>query len=165
MANFTVQFEESQNLAPTYEDYGVGVRTKCSTDAAQLRVRFNDIVTGDFVVGYNYSSPMASPATTLIITQYIDEMFWIDNVTGATTVPTFFDPSELSDNGTTISTFPHYVSINTLGDLAIVPHSGELHCPPKGSYAIRTRTISYMIRDANNLDGPLRKATFINNED
>ena len=62
MAEFSIIFDEMLNSPPRYEDYSVtGPLGSCGEDAQIHSITFNDISTGDYVVGYNWNSPIGLP--------------------------------------------------------------------------------------------------------
>jgi len=162
MAIFQIEFEEFREPGPTYEDYSVGVNTICNDDAQQRNVMFNDIINGDFVVGYNYSG---NPATTLVIESYEDHMDFIEIATSIATPDPGFTPSELRDTSTgNALTYPYTKAITNLNQLDLILNSSELSCPPSSDYTtVRTRRLVYHILDDNGTAGPTRTASFTNN--
>lgn len=166
MAVFSIEFARGQLAGPEYDDYSVGVASVCNDDAQPRRVRFDDNINRDFVVGWNYSSPSGSPATTIRIEEYTDEMIWREISTSTDTPVPGFVPSELRDNSTgNLLTYPYNMNISDLDDLSVSPNSLELICNKSDKYTtIRTRSITYYIFDANGNGGPMRKAVFINTQ-
>ena len=166
MAVFSIEFARGQLQGPDYDDYNVGVSTPCNDDAQPRRVRFDDNINGDFVVGWDYNSPSGSPATTIRIEEYTDEMIWREISNGIDTPVPGFVPSQLRDNSTgNLLTYPYNMNISDLNQLSVVPNSLELVCNESSKYTtIRNRTITYYIFDANGNGGPMRKAMFTNTQ-
>lgn len=164
MADFEVIFEEQLEFPPEYEDYVVGVRTKCNsgTNASQRLIRFNDIVTGDFVVGFNYNSPGGFSAQNLVIESYTDKYFVIEIATGIETADPTHIPNRLQYSGVNV-TYPYTVGMSNLNNLGWFIRAAELQCGDTPGYTYkRERIITYHIVDSNGNIGPTRVAIFIN---
>lgn len=166
MASFTVEFQREILFGPEYENYSIDQVTECNDDAQQRRVRFNDIVNGDFVVGYNYTSSTSSPAQIIRIESYTDEMISTEISSGIVAVPAGFVPSQLERISTnTTLTYPYSMNISELSDIGIEANSVELMCEDRIKYtASRIRSINYYIFDSNGQSGPLRTARFTNSQ-
>lgn len=161
MATFQAEFEESLQ-GPTYEDYSVGVATPCNDDGQQRVIKFNDTVTGDFVVGFNYNSPGSFSAQNLVIESYTDESIIIEIATSIETVDSSHIPNLLQYSGVTIS-YPYTVGMSNLNNLSWFIRSLELQCGDDPGYTYRReRIITYHIVDSNGNVGPTRVAIFIN---
>lgn len=166
MGSFTVQFTEAIQAGPSYDDYQVNVSTPCNDDAQQRNVKFNDIITGDFVVGFNYNSSGGYSAQSIQILSYTDEMISTEISTSVETVPPGFVPSELKRISTnTALNYPYTMNINNLNDIGLITNSFELICQDSSKYvASRTRRIEYIILDTNGQAGPTKTATFTNSQ-
>lgn len=166
MAQFTIEFDRSIDGGPQYDPYNINQSIQCNDDGQQRRVRFNDTINGDFVVGYNYFSPGGYTAQTIKILGYEDTMIWTEIATGAETVPTGFVPSRLRRNSTSaILTYPYTMNISDLADIGLEINSIELICNESDKYETsRSRAISYTITDANGQEGPVRKALYTNSQ-
>lgn len=164
MAEFTAEFERNINPGPEYDNYSIDQATQCNDDVQQRNVMFNDIINGDFVVGFNYNSSTGTPPQSLRILSYTDEMFWTETSSGIVTPVPGFVPSELKENSTgNVLTYPFTININNLNNIDIQSNSLELECNDSAKYVSRrNRVIEYIIFDQNGQAGPIRKATFTN---
>lgn len=165
MATFTITFSEAPPVAPYYEDYSVTVESICDGDAINRIIRFNDNVTGDLVVGYNYSSSIGSPATTFKIISYEDTMNYKEIATGIESPAPGFTPSELKDNTTgNFLTYPYITPVSNINNIVMLTHSVEIKCPTDPAYtSVRVRKLVFQVADAAGTYGPIKAASFINN--
>jgi hypothetical protein len=149
----------------SYNSYNVGVATQCGNSASQHNVKFNDI-TGDFVVGKDFTNGAGFPAQTLRIVGFTDESYFIQNSTGNQTPAPGFVPRRLKNTVTNavISTFPTDVPIANLNQLGVENIGTELICPSDmvNNTARRIRKLTYRIIDSNGNIGAIREARFDN---
>lgn len=166
MANFTVEFARGQLPGPTYEDYNVGVTSICYDDARTHPIVFNNNVTGDYVVGWNWDNPsFGLPPGTIRIESFTDTMETVDVATG-TVIPTTSTPNTLRDTSTGLNlTYPYTTPISNLSNIVENFNSTELECYDFGSRKYmntRTRVIQYVLFDTAGHPGSIQNATYKN---
>lgn len=165
VANVNVHVDAEPFSTLNYNSFSVGVATQCGNSASQHNVKFNDI-TGDFVVGKDFSNTTGFPAQTLRIVGFTDESFFIENSTGTQTPAPGFTPRRLKNTVTNavISTFPTDVPIANINQLGVENIGTELICPSDmvNNTARRIRKLTYRIIDSNGGVGPIREARFDN---
>lgn len=163
MAVYGINF--AQKVGPEYEDYSIGVSTFCGADALQRNVKFDDIVTGDFVVGYNWNNPSGLPATTIVFESFTD-ITTVTEISSGNDIPVSVTPNALEDVTTGLDlVYPYTIDISDLANIQQHINNTELFCYDSGNPAyenIRTRAITYYILDSAGVAGPVRVATFIN---
>ena len=167
MGEFHIEFARGGKPGPEYKDYSVTVISNCGDDPQPRRIRFNDINAGDFVVGYQWDNPWngQSPVYQIRFESFTDETIEIELATGNQTVVPV-PPATLRDSLLNQELFyPYYIAIGSLPYIEQYNHAGEIACPGDlGTHRyVRTRKIQYLLADAQGNWGPLRTATFINN--
>ena len=168
MAQFEVTFYEYTRPLK-YEDYSMKTTYPCTEEPSVYRYPiFNDVINGDFVIGYNYSGGI--PAT-LRIHSFGDSMTHTEVSTGTVWIPSGFTPDKLMDEATGLElTYPYDKDINNITDIhtfneATSPYVYEFYCSgTTKTLALRVRKIVYSIIDEYGLEGPKREAMFIINE-
>ena len=166
MAIFTVEFARGSLPGPEYEDYFVGVTSICFDDARQHPIKFNDNITGDYVVGWNWSNPstVINPGT-IRLESFTDTTEVIELSTGIV-VPNTVPSNTLKDISTGSNlTYPYVIPMSQLGNIQENFNSSEIYCEDGGSSkykTTRTRRLEYIIFDTDGVPGPLRVATYQN---
>lgn len=166
MAEFTIEFARGELPGPTYEDYSVGVTSICGDDARTHPIKFNDTVTGDYIVGYNWSNPSYGlPPGTIRIEGFTDVTEVEEIVTG-TQIPVSYPPNTLKDLSTGLDlTYPYITPISNLPNIVENFNQTEITCYESGSSDYRNtriRTIEYVLADTGGNWGPLRSVEYRN---
>lgn len=167
MAIYTIRFDKEPDdpRGPTYESYMVGVNSICFDDVRYHPVVFNNNITGDFVVGWNWVNANGNPPQTLRILSFTDKTETIEISTGLV-IPNNYPPNTLRDNSTGLDlTYPYEFDINSLGNIRENSNQLEISCEGSGSDKYkntRQRIIEYIILDSGGIPGPTRTATFQN---
>lgn len=151
-----------------YAEYSVGQATICNNTGSQRNVKFNDL-TGDFIVGKDFTNSAGFPAQTLSILNFTDVSVVIQNSTGNQTPTPGFVPNQMKNlvTNTVINTFPYNIAISNLSQLGQQINTLELTCPADmvNNTARRTREITYRIIDSNGNLGPVKTTQFYNTPD
>ena len=149
----------------SYNSYSVGLQTICNNSASQRSFKFNDL-SGDFIVGKDFTNSAGFPAQTLRLINFTDESFFIENSTGNETPATGFVPRRLKNITTNaiIDTFPTDIAITDINQLGVEDIGTELICPQDmvNNSAKRVRKLTYRILDSNGNIGGIREAIFYN---
>lgn len=166
MAEFTVEFTRGQLPGPTYEDHGVGVTSICFDDARIHPIVFNNNVTGDYVVGWNWNNPsFGLPPGSIRIESFTDNMQVVEISTGAI-IPVTNTPNTLKDNSTGLDlVYPYTTPISNLANIVENYNQNELECYNRGSKKYqntRIRIIEYTLFDTGGNPGTVQKATYKN---
>ena len=161
MAEFTVKFARGTLPPPEYDDSLKNENIQCGDDLHIRTIMFNNN-SADFNVGKNFTSNY--PPETNIRIEGFSDIFEIEEIAGGIiTTPAGFIPSQIKNTVTNqLLTYPYTLPISQLSDLNFEHYVGEMNfCDSSKFENKRTRKISYMIEDSNNLFGPLREAILI----
>lgn len=161
MAEFIIEFARGTLPPPEYDDSLKSENIQCGDDLHIRTIMFNNNL-ADFNVGKNFTSNYP-PETNIRIEGFLD-IFEIEETAGGTvTTPSGFIPSQIKNTATNqLLTYPYTLPISQLSDLDFEHYVGEMDfCDSSKFENKRTRKISYMIEDSNNLFGPLREAVLI----
>lgn len=161
MAEFTVKFARGTLPPPEYDDSLKNENIQCGDDLHIRTIMFNNN-SADFNVGKNFTSNY--PPETNIRIEGFSDIFEIKEIAGGIiTTPAGFIPSQIKNIVTNqLLTYPYTLPISQLSDLNFEHYVGEMNfCDSSKFENKRTRKISYMIEDSNNLFGPLREAILI----
>lgn len=165
MAEFTVEYQAAVVPGPQYDDYFVGVQSICSDDARTHPIKFNDNVTGDYVVGWNWTNPNGLPVGTIQIESFTDGTEVIELSTG-NVVPSSVPSNTLKDTSTGLDlTYPYTINISQLPNITENLNSYELTCHSSGSDKYRNtriRKLRYVLFDTAGNPGPTRIAIYQN---
>lgn len=161
MAEFTVKFARGTLPPPEYDDSLKNENIQCGDDLHIRTIMFNNN-SADFNVGKNFTSNY--PPETNIRIEGFSDIFEIEEIAGGIiTTPAGFIPSQIKNIVTNqLLTYPYTLPISQLSDLNFEHYVGEMDfCDSSKFENRRTRKISYIIEDSNNLFGPVREATLI----
>lgn len=165
MAEFTVEYQAAQVPGPDYEDYSVSSESICFDDGRTHPIKFNDNITGDYVVGWNWNNPSGLPVGSIRIESFTDNTDSIELST-STAVPNSAVPNTLKDTSTGLDlTYPYVIDISELPNIVENINSSELICVNEGNNKYRntrTRRIQYMLYDTAGNAGPMRIVTYQN---
>lgn len=165
MANINITVEELFVSPLNYNSYQVGQATLCDDNALQRNIKFNDL-SGDFVIGKDFTNSAGFPAQTLRIVNFTDESFFIENLSGNQMPVPGYVPRRLKNiiTNVVITTFPTDVSISNLNQLGVEITGDELTCPSDtfNYTARRIRKMTYRIIDSDGNLGPIKEARFDN---
>lgn len=167
MAEFSIIFDEMLNSPPRYEDYSViGPLGSCGEDAQIHPITFNDISTGDYVVGYNWDSPIGLPPGNIRIESFTDTTETYDTVLNVIANVQTTPANTLKDTTTGLNlVYPYITPISNLPNIVEVFTQSEITCYEKGSAKFRntrTRKIKYVIFDTDGNAGPVCDAIYQN---
>lgn len=167
MAEFTVEFARGQLPGPTYEDYFVGGPLGiCGDDARQHPIKFNDNITGDYVVGFNWDNPSGLPPGEIRIISFSDSTTTVELSTGTIVNTQLFPANTLKDNMTGLDlTYPYTTPMSNLPNIVENFAQSEITCYNDGSDKYRntrTRVVEYILFDTAGNPGPVCKATYQN---
>lgn len=161
MAEFTVEFARGTLPPPEYDDSLKNENIQCGDDLHIRTIMFNNN-SADFNVGKNFTSNY--PPETNIRIEGFSDIFEIEEIAGGIiTTPAGFIPSQIKNIVTNqLLTYPYTLPISQLSNLSFKHYVGEMDfCDSSKFKNRRTRKISYMIEDSNNLFGPVREAVLI----
>ena len=168
MAVFSIEFARGQLAGPEYEDYNVtGPLGICFDDARQHPIKFNDNITGDYVVGWNWSNPsFGLPPGSIRIESFTDITETIELSTGLVVNTQTSPANTLRDNTAGVDlTYPYITPMSNLGNIVENFNQNEIMCFNSGSDKYRntrTRIVEYILFDTAGNPGPLRTARYDN---
>jgi len=165
MATFNIEFERGESI-PIYEDYMVGVAAICGDDARTHPIKFNDNVTGDYVVGWNWDNPAYGLPPGSIRIESFTDITEVTEISTGTNIPVSYTPNKLQDLSTGLElTYPYITPMSNLPNIVEIFNQPEIICYDSDSdkyLNVRSRTIEYILFDTGGHSGELHKAIYRN---
>ena len=166
MAEFTVAFDTGELPGPDYESFMVGQNSICGDDARTHPIKFNDSITGDYVVGYNWENPVYGLPPGSIKIESFTDITEVVNIVAGTVIPNPYASNTLRDNSTGLTlTYPYTTPTSNLHNIVENFSQLEIECYEDNSdkyMNTRTRSITYRLYDTAGHVGPLATATYRN---